>query len=75
VAGTQDHCPVLDHIHIPCNGGYFNFKAEVRPMQTAYEEINYLQMLLAVYLEQEDKVLATLIMQIQETLEGLKACA
>ncbi|MGD0209429.1 MAG: hypothetical protein ABSC14_00440 [Desulfomonilia bacterium] len=44
-------------------------------MQTAYEEINYLQMLLAVYLEQEDKVLATLIMQIQETLEGLKACA
>ncbi len=44
-------------------------------MQTAYEEINYLQMLLAVYLEQEDKVLATLIMQIQQTLEGLKACA
>ena len=44
-------------------------------MQTAYEEINYLQMLLAVYLEQEDKVLATLIMQIQDTLEGLKACA
>jgi hypothetical protein len=43
-------------------------------MQTAYEEINYLQMLLAVYLEQEDKVLATLIMQIQQTLEGLKAC-
>ena len=44
-------------------------------MQTAYEEINYLQMLLAVYLEQEDKVLATLILQIQQTLEGLKVCA
>lgn len=44
-------------------------------MQTAYEEIDYLQMLLAVYLEQEDKVLTTLIMQIQQTLEGLKACA
>jgi hypothetical protein len=44
-------------------------------MQTAYEEINYLQMLLALYLEHEDKVLATLIMQIQQRLEGLKACA
>ncbi len=44
-------------------------------MQTAYEEIDNLQMLLAVYLEQEDKVLATLILQIQQTLEGLKACA
>jgi hypothetical protein len=45
------------------------------PMQTAYEEIDYLQMLLAVYLEHEDKVIAKLIMQIQQRLEGLKACA
>ncbi len=44
-------------------------------MQTAYEEINYLQMLLAIYLEQEDKGLALLIMQIQQRLEGLKVCA
>lgn len=44
-------------------------------MQTANEEINYLQMLLAVYLEHEDRGLASLIMQIQARLEGLKACA
>ena len=43
-------------------------------MQTAYEEINYLQMLLAIYLEHEDKGLALLIMQIQQRLEGLKVC-
>ena len=44
-------------------------------MQNACEEINYLQMLLAIYLEHEDKGLAFLIMQIQQRLEGLKACA
>jgi hypothetical protein len=44
-------------------------------MQTAYEEITYLQMLLAIYLEHEDKGLALLIMKIQQRLEGLKACA
>jgi len=43
-------------------------------MQTVYEQINYLQMLLALYLEHEDKVLAALIMQIEQRLEGLKAC-
>ena len=44
-------------------------------MQTAYEEINYLQMLLAIYLEHDDKGLALLIRQIQLMLEGLKVCA
>jgi hypothetical protein len=44
-------------------------------MQNAYEEINYLQMLLDLYLEHEDKGLALLIMQIQQRLEGLKVCA
>lgn len=44
-------------------------------MQTAYEEINYLQMLLGIYQEHEDKALALLIRQIQQRLEGLKACA
>jgi len=44
-------------------------------MQTAKDQINYLQMLLAIYLEHEDKTLALLIMQIQQRLEGLKACA
>ena len=44
-------------------------------MQSAHEEIDYLQMLLAMYLEHEDKVVAALIMQIRQTLEGLKTCA
>ena len=44
-------------------------------MQSAVEAIDYLQALLAVYQEQEDQVVATLIMQIQQRLEGLKACA
>lgn len=44
-------------------------------MQNAVEAIDYLQMLLAVYQEHEDQVLASLIMQIHQRLEGLKACA
>jgi hypothetical protein len=44
-------------------------------MQTSYEEITYLQMLLGIYLEHEDKGLALLIMNIQQRLEGLKVCA
>jgi len=44
-------------------------------MQNAYEEIDYLQMLLALYMEHEDSVLASLIVEIQQRLEGLKACA
>jgi len=44
-------------------------------MQSAVEAIDHLQALLAVYQEQEDQVVATLIMQIQQRLEGLKACA
>ncbi len=44
-------------------------------MQSAVEAIDHLQALLAVYQEQEDQVVATLIMQIQQRLEGLKTCA
>ncbi|HNQ85676.1 MAG TPA: hypothetical protein PLP82_13420 [Deltaproteobacteria bacterium] len=44
-------------------------------MQSAVEAIDHLQALLAVYQEQEDQVVATLILQIQQRLEGLKACA
>ena len=44
-------------------------------MQSAVEAIDHLQALLAVYQEQEDQVVASLIMQIQQRLEGLKACA
>jgi hypothetical protein len=44
-------------------------------MQTATEAIDYLQALLSVYQENEDQVLATLIVQIQLRLEGMKACA
>ncbi|HWR69386.1 MAG TPA: hypothetical protein VN416_10210 [Desulfomonilia bacterium] len=44
-------------------------------MQSAVEAIDYLQMLLAVYQEHEDQGLASLIMQIRQRLEGLKACA
>jgi hypothetical protein len=44
-------------------------------MEYVNEEIDYLQRLLAVYLESEDMMLGTLIMQIQQRLEGLKACA
>ena len=43
-------------------------------MQSAVEAIDHLQALLAVYQEQEDQVVATLILQIQQRLEGLKAC-
>ena len=38
------------------------------------EEIENLQKLLAIYLESEDSVIGTLIMQIQQRLEVLKAC-
>ncbi|HOS96877.1 MAG TPA: hypothetical protein PLR71_06645 [Deltaproteobacteria bacterium] len=44
-------------------------------MQTATEAIDYLQALLSVYQENEDQVLASLIVQIQLRLEGMKACA
>jgi hypothetical protein len=47
----------------------------MEPTGNTYEEIDNLQMLLAIYVEHEDTVLAKLIMQIQQTLEGLKACA
>jgi len=38
------------------------------------EEIENLQRLLAIYLENEDSVIGTLIMQIQQRLEVLKVC-
>jgi hypothetical protein len=44
-------------------------------MENANEEIDHLKMLLAVYQEHEDSMLSALIMQIQQRLEGLKACA
>jgi hypothetical protein len=44
-------------------------------MQSSHAEIDYLQMLLAMYVEHEDKVVARLILQIRQTLEGMKACA
>jgi hypothetical protein len=44
-------------------------------VQSAYEEIDNLQMLLALYMEHEDTVLTTLIVEIRQRLEGLKACA
>jgi hypothetical protein len=47
----------------------------MEPTGNTYEEIDNLQMLLAIYVENEDTGVAKLIMQIQQTLEGLKACA
>lgn len=44
-------------------------------IENTYKEIDNLQMLLTIYMENEDIVLASLIRQIQQTLEGLKACA
>lgn len=44
-------------------------------MQSAAEAIAHLQALLAVYQEQEDQVVASLITQIRQRLEGMKACA
>jgi hypothetical protein len=38
------------------------------------EEIENLQRLLAIYLENEDTMIGTLITQIQQRLEVLKAC-
>ncbi|MGC9325031.1 MAG: hypothetical protein ACP5G0_09835 [Desulfomonilia bacterium] len=44
-------------------------------MEKTTEEINYLQMLLTLYLEHEDEFIAALIMQINQVLERMKACA
>ena len=43
-------------------------------MRYVDEEIENLQRLLAIYLESDDSVIETLIMQIQQRLEVLKAC-
>ena len=44
-------------------------------MEKNTEEITYLQMLLALYLEHEDEFIASLIMRINQGLERIKACA